>query len=391
MRCLHLFAFVFGLFVLPLSSTSAAPPIGSAGSIGVRRPGGVVNPPPKTEEGPKGTKGTATPVKPLGGIKVAGGVRPELGGKLDQVLTPTITSVEDSIVYRAQLKVRTADRSDAEQDDGVKIRLNGNNETWLDTARDDFERGATHTYDLMLVSPTGGVTCGKLRDIQMLEISKPGSDGWCFSDIELIVNNVTVYKQSFPNGHWLDNSGNARPSLTISGSQLRASPLWKAYRFPTPSPVVPRLEIESRVEAAIGHFLHGKKVTPGKMYGRSGVEASYKDGSTLHFDLDLELEVNNFPNQEVDVDFDVSFTTNGNQVQVAISNLKIDLPGRLASAILAVNGVFGGTTKSELCRYIERQVMRQLQGGRFNIPTGSYSVSVLVSGNGDVVLLPKKN
>jgi len=330
-----------------------------------------------------------------GGGKPVGrpfGVRPGVLGEVvkgDVVRPLPVPSTEDSIVYRAQFKVRTADRGDANQDDGVKIRLNGMNETWLDSAHDDFERGQTRTYDLMLVG-TSGITVGKLRDIQMLEISKPGSDGWCFSDIELIVNNVSVYKQSFPNGHWLDNSGSSRPSLTISGAQLRSSPLWRAYRFPAPSPVVTRDEIESRLEGALGHFLHGKRVSLGKLYGRSGVEASYKNAQTLHVDLDLELAIDNFPDQEVDVDFDVVFTTNGSQVQVAIQNLKIDLPGKLASAILAVNGVLGGTSKAEITRHIERQVMRQLQGGRFNIPTSGYSVSVVVGGNGNLVILPKK-
>jgi hypothetical protein len=364
----------------------AAPPAAVNNPFGPGRPGLA------PDRAPGGVTVTGGGAVTGGGKPVARpfGVRPGVfGTKVDVIQPVPVPSIEDSIVYRAQFKVRTADRGDANQDDGVKIRLNGMNETWLDTARDDFERGATHTYDLMLVG-TSGITVGKLRDIQMLEISKPGSDGWCFSDIELIVNNVTVYKQSFPSGHWLDNSGSSRPSLTISGAQLRSSPLWRAYRFPAPSPVVTRDEIEARLEGALGHFLHGKRVTPGKMYGRNGVEVSHKDAQTLHVDLDLELEINNFPNQEVDVDFDIHFAPNGSQVQVSLQNLKIDLPGKLASAILAVNGVLGGTSKAELTRHIERQVMRQLQGGRFNIPTTGYTVSVIVGGNGNLVIIPKK-
>ena len=73
----------------------------------------------------------------------------------------------DNTVWRAELVLHTADVEDAGTDDSVFILLNsaagdtqpGGNRTWLDYARDDFERGATHSYDL------GTVSVGELGDI----------------------------------------------------------------------------------------------------------------------------------------------------------------------------------------------------------------------------------
>ena len=47
------------------------------------------------------------------------------------------------------------------------------NETWLDYARNNFEKGDIFAYDLNL----GGI--GEIDDITQLSISKTGSDGWC--------------------------------------------------------------------------------------------------------------------------------------------------------------------------------------------------------------------
>lgn len=379
--------FVACIFLVSTSAAVAAPPFGS--KTNARRGQPVVrdhrgNGPVVRDhrgEGPvvrdhrgDGTKPPVVDADPTGGV-------------VNDPVTPPANK-EETIIYRAQIMLRTANRDDAGQDDGVLIKLNGQNATWCDSGEDDFERGKTHTYDLMLVDMNGTPTLARLRDIAMLEISKTGSDGWCVSDVELIINNVPIFRKNYPGGKWLDTG---KLSTMISSQELRSHSMWQSWRSPQPSPVVPRAEIESRIESLVGHFLHGKKVGLGKVYGRSAVEASHRDAQTLHVDLDLEYSIDNFPNLEVDVDFDIVFETRNNQVAVTVRNLNVDVPSKVVAAVSFVNGLFGGTTKTQLMNYIERQIMRQLQGGRFAVPTGNYTVSVIVGGNGDVVLLPKKN
>lgn len=307
----------------------------------------------------------------------------------DVISDPSSPSWEDIPVFRAQIKIRTADKSDAGQDDGVKIRLNNGNETWLDSGSDDFERGQTHMYDLLQFNAAGAASLTKLRDIQFMEISKTGSDGWCLTDAELIINGRSIYKINFPGGKWLDNSGGARLSTTIDGATMRASAEWRSYTAPNPSPVLARAELESRIEAIIGHFTHGRGVGLGQVFGGRAVEVTRAGDNMIHVDLDMEAAVDNFPDPELDVDFDIEFQSANNQIQVSVKNVKADLHSTLASVLLKINSVFGGTSKQELVNYINRQIRRQLEGAMFAIPTGNLNLSVSVNPAGDVILLPR--
>ncbi len=167
-------------------------------------------------------------------LEVSGLVKIAPGSVVRPLLPPQVVanpdrqppSLESTPIYRAQIKIRTADRDHASQEDGAKVRLNGECETWLDSGAGHFECGRTCTYDLLQVNSSGAAVLTKLSDIQMLEISKTGSDGWCFSDVELIINGRTIYKGNYPQGQWLDNSGGARLVHTISGATMRGGALW---------------------------------------------------------------------------------------------------------------------------------------------------------------------
>jgi hypothetical protein len=55
-------------------------------------------------------------------------------------------------VSRLQVRLRTADVSDADTDDSVHVSVNDynmNHGTWLDYGRNDFERGDEFTYELL--------------------------------------------------------------------------------------------------------------------------------------------------------------------------------------------------------------------------------------------------
>src|SRR5688572_12360966 len=103
-------------------------------------------------------------------------------------------------IWRVQVRFLTADVSDAGTDSEVWVQLNDNNKTFLDSGRDDRERGADETYELRL----DGVNT--LADIDFFKIQKSGDDGWAIRRMFLIVNNVAIFDESFPSSPlWLDN------------------------------------------------------------------------------------------------------------------------------------------------------------------------------------------
>jgi hypothetical protein len=137
-----------------------------------------------------------------------------------------VRDCEDMPVHEIRLIVRTDDRDAAETRDAILVRLNDEAEIRLAGGSNDLQRGATSTIDLSQDEISGHQTVCTLADIQRLEIVKAGVDGWCFSDIELIVNGRTLVQIHYPRGQWLDNAGGARLIHTISGDSLRSSAKW---------------------------------------------------------------------------------------------------------------------------------------------------------------------
>ena len=307
--------------------------------------------------------------------------------KVYKINSPTRTSAENDVLYRVQFRVKTANRKDAETDDSVKVRINGAQGTWIDSSVDDHERGRSYLYDLVLLN--SGSQGLRIRDITQLEISKTGSNGWCIESLELIVNNGVIFQKSFPGGQWLDNSKGKQPKLVISSRTLRAHRKWRTFRSPTPSPVIKRAELEQRIESLIGDFIHfDKKIKWGKLSGR-GVEVTYKNAQTVHVDLDLKADINNFPDAAVDVDFDIKITSRRGAIDLQVLNFKARVTSKLHRAVLAVKGFFGGTNRTKLERSINNEIKRHFAGQAISVSTGSFDVSVLVNSSGDVILLPK--
>lgn len=307
--------------------------------------------------------------------------------KVFKIDSPTRSSPENDMLYRVQVRVKTANRKDAGTDDPVKVRINGAEGTWIDSAVDDHERGRSYLYDLVLLN--AGSQGLKIRDITQLEISKTGSNGWCIESLELIVNNRVIYQKTFTGGQWLDNSKGKQPKFVISSRSLRANAKWKAYKSPLPSGVIKRTELEQRIESIIGHYIHAdKKVQWGKLSGR-GVEVTQKDNQTIHVDLDLKGVVKYFPDAAIDVDFDIQITTRKGAIDLQILNFTPRITSRPHKALLAVNGFFGGTNKSQLQRSIRNEIQRNLASVALSIPTGDRELVALVNHSGDLVLLLK--
>jgi hypothetical protein len=326
-----------------------------------------------------------------GSVSAAKLRRSRIGIKLPPAPSEASTgnNLEDILIYRAQLRVRTADRKDANTDDAVQVRLNGRNATWMDQPGDDRERGDLFTYDLMLTDPSGISTLSRVRDITMLEVTKTGSDGWCFTTLDLMINGKSIYSQSFGEGKWLDNDKGRRAVYQGSRTALRRNGSWKNYTTPKPNPVITRSELESRIAAIVGHHLHfDEGIKWGKLHGR-GVEVSQKDTQTVHIDLDLQSVVNNLPDPEVDVDFDVHIYAADGELNLELQNFKVDVDSTFYDVLLGVNGFFGGTSMRGLNRSITRQVKQQLGGRVGGVSTGNVELEVYVNPQGDVVLIPK--
>jgi hypothetical protein len=225
--------------------------------------------------------------------------------------------------WRIQLELQTANIGDAGSNNAVSVSLteNDTNFTWLDYGIQDFKRNSTQIYDLNL-------NAVDLRsDIHQIKIHTYGTDGWCLDRMRLIVNGVSVYEQDFdvqPSGClWLDNDDGHQPILFVSHETIRGDhdSLWNAYAQPqrflltgTPSDLTATLridgpELESRIEALVGHHLHGEEAYWGGLEGLRFVEAEAASSpDSVHFDLDLKAFVPVLPNPDLDVDFDLKFT-----------------------------------------------------------------------------------
>jgi len=240
---------------------------------------------------------------------------------------------DEEKIFRAQLKIKTANISNAETDDKVRVRLNAapggltvpmGNVTVMDYGQDDFEREDLFSYDLEL----SGIT--NLTDVTMLSISKDGSNGLCMESIELLLNNHSVYVQDFSNEaskcHWLDNEDGKSNMYTVFHESLRSSPGWQNFQTPIQLSIE-RDEIESRIEGLIGHLFSSiKEAKWGDKHGRAWVEATYRTDESTSVDLDMEAEIPYWFNADVDIDFSVTvgFKEEGGEwkFKLEVSNLE---------------------------------------------------------------------
>jgi hypothetical protein len=285
------------------------------------------------------------------------------------------TPAENAPVWRVQITMRTADVEDAGTDDGVRVRLNANNSTWLDYGRDDFPRNNTFTYDLNLF----GIS--QIDDLRYLIISKDGDDGLCLKSFTLRVNGRIIYTHEYPgSGYWLDTDPGYSTSYTVSYSSMRQDDSWRTYTQPGLPTVIPRAEIESRIEAMVGHFITGNRLQwgAGNLYGRAYVEAARKANDTLHVDLDLEADVP-LSNPEVDVDFDIRVRCVSNRISLQVLNINVNVDAAWYEEVFSLGLI-------ELIEDILNDRLRdQLSGLSFSIEAGiPICPTILVDADGDI-------
>jgi hypothetical protein len=212
----------------------------------------------------------------------------------------------DFPVWRVQLRVRVGNVANADTDRPFAVSLNGGLDdlpkgswTGLNYGIDELEKNSDFTFDL---SQQGIAT---LRDITKISFGTSyWDDGVCVKQLQLLVNGAVAFDRLFGTCKWVGGSGNPL-SLNVPLNELRSNPRFASFVQPTPSFVVPRAEIESRIESTIGSLIwENRDVKWGKISGRA-VEVTKKGDRSVHVDLDLEGIADDFFNPEVDVDFDV--------------------------------------------------------------------------------------
>jgi hypothetical protein len=245
----------------------------------------------------------------------------EQGSRYSPVQCAWTTATVLHRVGRIQIRIDVADVPDAGTDNGLYVRLNGQegehpygNVTFLNYARDDFQRNSTFTFDL------DAVGIGNMADINRIELVKDGLDGVCIRDFTLLVNGVEVFSKTFGDTastcRWLDDASTAQMTFLVTHHELRNHPLWIGYITPPAQTIMTREELESRLEALMGNVLNGSELHWGHVSGRP-VEVTYDSWGGFDVDFDLESTEHNLPNPEVDIDmsFGVRASSSGIEIE----------------------------------------------------------------------------
>lgn len=255
-------------------------------------------------------------------------------------------------VYRIQFRVHTSKRKGADTNDWIRVGLAPNIYTYLDLPGDDFERGSTTTYDLMLTDNTFRSRINRLEDIQYLEITKEGdTPDWAITSFQLLVNGQVVHDTQFEDRKWLG-------SYHIPGATLRNSPSWRDWKAEPPSFRFSRGELEQRAAAYLGHFFHESpqlrrtKIRWGD--NGKGIVISRVADDTVRVHLDLLKVINNAPNPDFDLEVDIRFSQQKDHLQLQILNVNLQTDGFVASA--------GSMLFKEEVREAKQKLQRTLSG-----------------------------
>lgn len=194
-------------------------------------------------------------------------------------------------LWRATLRVRVADVSDAGTDSAVHVRLNSptgigfspsGNETWIDTPLDDFEANTSRDYELLLNHVRNDVS-----EVKMIALLVDGDDALCIRSVELFLNERSMFAQDFGTaGVWV-SEGN---QLTVRREQLRGSTAWQTAGS-IPRPAIVRYSVMDIVAtAAVGHALHGRDVSFWPTFTLNNPKATTTSGSRRVYEWAIEAD-----------------------------------------------------------------------------------------------------
>lgn len=268
-------------------------------------------------------------------------------------------------VWQLQLRVKVANFADAGSDAPLRITMGDTGEhlgvdTHLDYSHDDFERNSDFTYFLNV----GHIS--ELSDITNLAISNVSGDEpdhIYIEEINLLVNGHEIFGRHFG----VTSSSALRIGSLPHGighDELRSNPSWQAFvnsslndnTFNQP-PIsvdsdgrfqirIPPDEVVQRIEMLAGHARSSSYNNRARFkwghFSGPAVEVTQKSTNAIHVDLDMEATINNWPNPDVDIDFDVELTKQCNNAEHKLtvdlssqnftSNVDYNLWGEILSA-----------------------------------------------------------
>jgi hypothetical protein len=222
---------------------------------------------------------------------------------------------DNTPIFRARIRIKTADVQDAGTDSNVLVSL-GCNTTYLDYAQNDFERNSSYTYDLII---PGNFTYG---DLSSLSIRKEGDDDWCLSEIELELNYATVFTYSFQTNRWVYDGD----KIVFGYSDLRFNPNWSAtlteIELGLHFAPFHRDDLSSIIQSIVGNSMYNQDV-----YWRDGanVEITYNTDNSVKVSLPLSYSVSILPDPNLEMTFNMTFSCDCDGIKVAISDLNLDL------------------------------------------------------------------
>ncbi|MCK6544983.1 hypothetical protein L6R52_03890 [Myxococcota bacterium] len=305
-----------------------------------------------------------------------------LGLALSAPTSARALSIEDVPIWRLQLRLTTADVSNAGTDDAAYVRLTSasDGKFWMNYGRNDRERGTTQTYDVL----APGVST--IADITRLELGKSGDDGWCIKKIELLVNEVStpIYSKTYASGQWLDSSGGHSNTLVLSSATLRAYSGWTlSLTHLMPPAQLSASAVESLIEAAIGDALHDQDRLYWRLEGSEYVAATRASASRQAIDVDLAASIDGWADPEVEVDFELRWSCSGGQLQISSEDVSVNVDGALWLDILTLG------IQAIVLEVVENKLTPRLESLTFDVsttlPTCPDSITVDASGNVNLV------
>jgi hypothetical protein len=279
-------------------------------------------------------------------------------------------------VFRTQLRIRVANVSGGGTDGRVAVSLQGGpfdiptgSYTGIKTPIDDLEAGSDVTYDLI----QDGITT--LRDITRIGVYTGSTDGFCVSQIQLLVNTAVAFDQTWGDTattcEWVDGYN----AILIHHDELRASPLFANFQSPVMSPLVETDELESRLTAVIGTLILERLDVD---WRSSGVAVSRLTDNTIRANVYLENTDFGGPDIDLQLDVQVAFTQSGGAWQLGFEPVNFQASVDFAwweEALVALidpvcvpaTAIAGGPFE-ECMSQLEKYIAQEIKKG-FDIPS----------------------
>jgi hypothetical protein len=244
-----------------------------------------------------------------------------------------LVSIEDTPVWRAQIRILTAGTSTAETDDWVSVRLNSVNSTWLySSVHKPLTSGHSHIFDLTL----NGVK--KLRDITNLQIFKSGWDEWGIKTLGLYVNGVEVYNIDFGYGRWLNPTSPSGSTHVVYHQDLRNHSLWDNVSSAPPTSIS-SAQLKSRIESIGGDYLVTNTISNGSTLrfnqSSDAIQVLGSGARTIRADIDLRYTYHHFSiwpwenktiAYDVNAEVDMEFACSAGKIFVAPRGVDMTYP-----------------------------------------------------------------